>query len=128
MAVQDQSLKGLVRELIDEIARLIRGELRLMQAEGQEKVAQIQTGVISIISGLLVAFCALLILLQAAVIALAERMEPWMASVIVGVAVAIVGWILISRGQRNLKAQNLVPERTLKSMRDTRDMVEEKAA
>ena len=123
MATHDQPFKSLVRELIDEVVRLIRGELRLIQAEGHEKIQQVQTGAISIVSGLLMAFAALLVLLQAAVLALAKHMSPTIASIIVGVAVALIGWALIAGGIRKLKAQNLAPERTIKSVRDTREIV-----
>ena len=127
MATQEQSFKSLVRELVDEITRLIRGELRLIQAEGQEKISQLQTGAISVVSGLLVAFAALLILLQAAVIALSKIMSPTLAAIVVGVVVALIGWALIATGIRHLRAQNLMPERTIKSIRDTREIVEERA-
>jgi hypothetical protein len=127
MATYDQSIKSLLKDLIDETTRLLRYEMRLMQAEGQEKLTQVQTGVISIASGLLVSFCALLILLQALVIGLAKIMPAWLAAVAVGGTIALIGWALIAHGQRNLRAQNLKPERTIQSLRETRDMVEEKA-
>lgn len=125
--MHDQTFKSLMRELIDEIARLIRGELRLAQAEGHEKIAQIQSGTLSIVSGMLLAFAALLVLLQATVLALAKVMSPTLAAIVVGVAVALIGWALIGHGVRNLRAQNLIPERTVKSIRDTREIVEERA-
>jgi hypothetical protein len=125
-SIHDQSLKGLFRDLINDVSRLLRNELRLMQAEGHEKATQIRLGAVSIVSGLLVSFCALLILLQAVVIALSKAVQPWLASLIVGIVVAIIGAILVIHGERNLKAQNLVPERTLKSLRDTGETVGEK--
>jgi hypothetical protein len=123
---RDQSLKGLFADLINDVSRLLRSELRLMQAEGHEKAAQIRHGAISIVSGLLASFCALLILLQAIVIALSKVVQPWLASLIVGVVVAIVGAALVAAGERNLRAQSLMPERTLKSLRDTGEAVGEK--
>lgn len=123
---RDHSLTGLLRNLANDVSRLVRSELRLIQAEGQEKASQLRLGAISILSGLLLSFCALLILLQAVVIALSKVMAPWLASLIVGAVIALIGAVLVATGERNLKAQNLVPERTLKSLRDTRDAVEEK--
>ena len=68
MSMNDRSLRSLTGNLIDDITRLIRQELRLAQVEAGEKASQIQTGVISIAAGMLLALAALLILLQALVL------------------------------------------------------------
>jgi hypothetical protein len=123
MTYPDQSFTSLLKELIGELGQLIRQELRLAQAEASEKVSQAQNGVIALIVGLLFAFSALLILLQAVVVALATVMPAWLASVIVGLVVAVIAFILVRQGQSNLNPVNLVPERTLNAMRSDRDMV-----
>jgi uncharacterized membrane protein YgcG len=123
MTYPDQSFTSLLKELINELGQLIRQELRLAQAEASEKVSQAQNGVIALVVGLLFAFSALLILLQAIVVALATVMPAWLASVIVGMVVAVIAFILVRQGQSNLKPVNLVPERTLNAMRSDKDMV-----
>ena len=127
MTTEDRTFRTLLRDLVDEVQRLFRQELQLARAETAEKVNQVQNGAISIIAGLLLAFSALLILLQALVVALAEIMEPWLASVIVGVAVAVLALILVKAGQSTISATNLTPERTLQSVREDKDMLMEKA-
>lgn len=124
MVTQDQTLKSLLNELIEEMTRLVRGEFRLVRAETHEKVVQLQTGVVAILSGLLLAFAALLVLLQAAVIALSNVMPASFSAIVVGGIVALIGWALIARGLHNLRANNLMPERTMQSIRDTRHIVE----
>jgi hypothetical protein len=126
MAYQDQSVTSLVRDLIDEIGRLIRQEFRLAQAETSEKLSQAQAGAVALVVGLLLGFCALLILLQALVVALANTMPAWLASVIVGAVVAVIAFLLVWQGQRNLKPASLVPERTIRSVRADKEMVVEK--
>lgn len=126
MAERDEKVGSLLAELIRSVQTLIRQELRLAQAEGSEKVNQVMAGAIGIVAGMLVAFAALLVLLQALVVALAEHMDPAWASLVVGVAIAIVAFALIKYGQSNLKGANLVPERTMKSMRADADMAMEK--
>lgn len=126
MSTPDQSFKSLLKELVDDIGRLTRQELRLAQAEASEKVTQIQTGVISIVAGLLLALSALLILLQALVIALSNVLAPWLAAIVVAVGVAIVALILVKQGQSNLKATSLAPSRTLNSLQSDKELVREK--
>jgi drug/metabolite transporter (DMT)-like permease len=126
MATPDQSVKSLLADLVNNMTKLIRQELQLVQVETSEKTSQALEGVFVIIGGLLLAFAALLILLQALVVGLSEFMEPWLASLIVGVAVAIIAFVLIKYGQNNLKASNLTPDRTLRVMREQKDMVMER--
>ena len=127
MSMNDRSLRSLTGNLIDDITRLIRKELRLAQVEAGEKASQIQTGVISIAAGMLLALAALLILLQALVLGLAKVMSVLSASIIVGVAVAAVALVLVRVGQAKLKATSLVPERTVSAVRADKDMILERA-
>lgn len=127
MSMNDRSLRSLTGNLIDDITRLIRQELRLAQVEAGEKASQIQTGVISIAAGMLLALAALLILLQALVLGLAKVMSVLSASIIVGVAVAAVALVLVRVGQAKLKATSLVPERTVSAVRADKDMILERA-
>jgi hypothetical protein len=120
------TLKTLLRDLITEVSELIREELRLAQAEAAEKVSRAQYSVIAIAAGLLSAFCALLILLQALVIGLAELMPAWAASLAVGGVMAVAAFLLVRHGQSGLSPANLVPERTLDSVRRDKDLVIEK--
>jgi uncharacterized membrane protein YqjE len=126
MATQDQSVKSLLAELVNNVSRLVRQELQLVQVETSEKTSQALEGVFVIIGGLLLAFAALLILLQAVVVGLANFVEPWLASLIVGVVVAVIAFVLIKYGQNSLKVGSLTPDRTLRVMRDQKDMVMER--
>ena len=126
MSSTDPSLATLLRDLISEVSELIRQELRLAQAEAAQKVSRAQSSIIYVAAGLLSAFCALLILLLALVIGLAEIMPAWAASLCVGAAMAIAAVVLMRLGQSGLSPSNLVPERTLDSVRRDKDLVMEK--
>lgn len=128
MSSADQSFRSLFSELVSEITNLIRQELRLAQAEASEKVTQAQRGAVTLVAGLLIAFVALIILAQALVLGLSNVVEPWLASVIVGVVLAIVGFALVKGGQSSLKPENLTPERTLRTLREDKNMIAEKVS
>ena len=49
----------------------------------------------------------------------------WLAPLLVGLVIVIVGWVLLARGRSNLKARNLAPRRTMESLRRDEKMVEE---
>jgi hypothetical protein len=121
--VHDTSLRFLLRELIHEITALLRQEFRLAQAETGEKIERAQHSIIAVAAGLLLGFCGLLILLQAAVVALAEVMEPALASLVVGVVVIAVAYVLLRQGQKGLSPSHMMPDRTIDSMRQDRELV-----
>src|SRR3546814_15609070 len=100
----------LVRGLVSDIGLLIRQERRLAQAETAEKLEQAQNGIYTVITGLLLAFCGLLILLQALVLGLSNHMPDWVAALLVGGVLAIIAFVLIHQGAKNLKPGNLIPE------------------
>jgi uncharacterized membrane protein YqjE len=124
---EHRSIGALLADLANGLSTLVRQELRLAQAEGSEKVSKATTGLIAIVAGLLVATCALLILLQALVIALADHMPASVASLIVGIVVAVIAFVMIWQGQRSLSAERLATKRTMRSLRQDSRMVMEKA-
>ena len=124
---EDRSIGALLADLGNGLFTLVRQELRLAQAEGSEKVSKATTGLIAIVGGLLVAICALLVLLQALVIALANHMPASVASLIVGIVVAAVAFLMVWQGRRNLSGERLAPKRTMRSLREDSQMVMEKA-
>lgn len=126
MLSTDPPLSALLRDLISEVSELIRQELRLARAETAEKMSRAQSSVIYLAAGLLAAFCALLILLQALIIGLSHVIPAWAASLAVGGALAAAAFVLMRLGQSGLTPANLVPERTLDSVRRDKDLVMEK--
>jgi len=128
MPSADQSVGSLLSQLVRELGDLVRQELRLAQAETGEKIVQAQSGAMSLFAGLLVGFVALIILAQAVVLALSITLAPWLASIIVGVALAIIGFILVKVGQSSLKADALTPDRTIRTLREDKDMLVSKVS
>lgn len=118
MHADDRSLKDLLADLSNSITTLFRREIQLARAETSEKVTQVAVAIGSIAGGAILALAALIVLLQALVLALAAAGVPasW-ASLIVGVVVAIVAYVLIHKGTSDLKAGNLAPNRTVDSLK-----------
>lgn len=120
------SLGTLIRELLDDIAELLRQEVRLARAEAGEALERLQTGAVMLVSGLLLGFCALLLLLQALVVALSNVMQPWLATSLVAVGVAAIALVLIWLAQRRLRLSAVYPRRTVQSVQDDTDMIKRK--
>jgi hypothetical protein len=118
MHTDDRSLKDLLVDLSNSMTTLFRKEIQLARAETSEKVTQVGVALGSIAGGAILALAALIVLLQALVIGIAEAGVPagW-ASLIVGIIVAVIAYILIHKGTSDLKASNLAPSRTVDSLK-----------
>jgi hypothetical protein len=128
MQADDRSLKDLITDLSNSITTLFRQEIQLVRAETSEKVTQVGVALGSIAGGAILAMAALIVLLQALVIGIAAAGVPagW-ASLIVGVIVAAIAYVLIHKGTSDLKASNLAPSRTLDSLKRDAQVAKEQA-
>src|SRR5262249_9134473 len=98
-------------------ARLLRTEGQLARAEISEGITRASVGLGLIVGGAVLLIPALVILLQAAVSALVENgVEQPVAAVIVGGATLVIGLILAFIGSRSLRAEKLVPNKTIQQL------------
>jgi hypothetical protein len=122
---QDRSLIALFSDLWRETQTLVHKEAELAKAEISEKVSQVTTGAGEIAAGGAILFAGFIVLLFAAVGALELMMDTehaiWLAPLIVGVVVMVIGYVALTRGKKHMSAESLAPERTLQSLqRDAR--------
>jgi hypothetical protein len=132
---ENRTLADLVGGIARDLAALFRTELALARTEAQENVGRAVSGIayIAIGGGLLLG--AFIVLLGAAVtglaiIFIAMGMDPQganaVSAVIVGVIVAIIGYVLVMSGMHGLKAQNLWIDRTQHSVARDAEVLKEK--
>ncbi|RXE46723.1 phage holin family protein [Chromohalobacter israelensis] len=120
---EGSSFGTLISKVTHEITALIRDEVELGKAEMREKVAQVTTSITSmaVAGGMLL--CGVLVLLAAAVLGLDTFLQTlWLSALIVGVVVAIIGFIMLQSAKKKLQAANLAPNRTMASLRKDQEM------
>lgn len=126
-AGQGRSFGSLFSSLTHDATALIQQEVRLAKAEGSEKVTQAVAGLAFIAIAAAVCLAGLIILLQAAVyglnIWLPNDLTPWLSALIVGGIVVVIGLIMLLKGRNNLQANNLTPDKTVRSIKRDRDFV-----
>ena len=104
-APDSRSVGELLRDLAGDSASLVRQEFALARTEAQDKLHQTITASTELVVGALVALAALIVLLEAAVYGLTRAgLEHWLAALIVGGVVGIVGFVLVRKGQNELAA------------------------
>src|SRR5215207_930889 len=113
---EPDSTAGLLSRLMGEASTLFRKEIALAKAEVSEAASEAKAGAISLVAG------------GAIVLLLAERMEPWLAALIVGVVVAVIGFVMIQSGKKKLDPLSFKAERTQDALRKDKEMVQRRAS
>jgi uncharacterized membrane protein YqjE len=125
---RDESVSDLVKELSEQTSTLVRQEMRLAQAELQEKGKRAGIGAGMFGASGLVAFFGTATLIAAAVLALATAVDAWLAAVIVGVVLLGVAGIAALLGKKQVEqATPAAPEQTIDSVKRDVQTVKEGA-
>ncbi|HEY2691746.1 MAG TPA: phage holin family protein [Streptosporangiaceae bacterium] len=118
----------LVKDLSEQISRLVRDELRLAQVEMTRKGKQAGLGVGMFAGGGIFAWFGLACLIACAVIAIAGVVAAWLAALIVGVALLLLAAIAALMGKGRLKkARPPVPGETIGSVKADVEELKERA-
>lgn len=114
----------LVRELVDDVATLVRKELALASSEISHSIDAAKAGAGAAVAGGAVLYAGLLFLLLAATFGLAEVVPAWAAALIVGGVVTLVGFILFQSGKSKMQPGSFAPNRTSRSLHKDKEMLE----
>jgi len=111
-----RTVPELISQLTSDLATLVRKESELVRTELSEKMRSAARGVGEIAAGGLLMVAALLVLLQALVLALSKLMDPVWASLLVGVSVALLGFLTVRLGLKMLQPDALKPDRSTRQL------------
>jgi xanthine/uracil permease len=124
----DASVVGLIRQLTREVPALFTKELALAKAELQESLTTLKAGVAGVAGGAIVLLAGFIILLMSAVYGLSMIMAPWLAALIVGVVVMIVGFVMLQSAKKQFEPSNLKPDRTLDALNKDQEALRRKVS
>ena len=131
---REPSFARLLKDLTSDSRTLIQKEIELAKAEMSEKASRIGRNLGYLAVGGLVAFAALLTLLGAASYGLMEALDErmpssvaiWLAPLIVGAIVAIIGGALVASALSTLRHEGLAPRKTLDSLQENKQWIQER--
>jgi len=119
----------LVQELSQQTAALVRQEMRLAQAEMQEKGKRVGIGAGMFGGAGLVALYGVGAVIAAVIVLIGTAIEPWLAALIVGVVLLAVAGVLALLGRKQVDhATPPKPERAMESVQRDVDHVKERAS
>ena len=104
-----KSLGELFGELARETSTLIRQEVQLAQAEMTHKAATF---------GKNLAFVGFQALVAAAILALAQVVDPWLAALIVGGVLAAIAVVLLIKAIGAMKNEGAAPKQTIETIKE----------
>jgi uncharacterized membrane protein YqjE len=126
--LSDRSVGDLVQRLSEQTATLVREEMRLVQVELQEKGKRAGIGAGMFGGAGLVALYGAGALVAAAILLIATAVDPWIAAVIVGLALLAVGGLLALMGKKQVdRATPPKPEQAIESIQKDVEQVKESA-
>jgi xanthine/uracil permease len=86
-------------------------------------ISRLATGATAVATGAAVLYAGVLVLLLAAVFGLAAVLEPWLAALIVGLIVGIIGYVMVHAGLKTLSRTSVKPELTADSLKRDKDIL-----
>lgn len=125
-APQKPTPGGLISDALAHLARIMRGEMALAQAEVTASVRTAAIGV-AMLAGAAILMITALNLLSAALVAVVIHagLAPAWAAVAVGVVFVVLALILARIGLNALKPSGFVPVRTLRGLRRDAETLKE---
>jgi len=116
---------SLLSDAINQLTRLVRGEVALAKAEVAQNIRSAGLGIGLLVGAVVLIFVALNVLVFALVAALGEVIGPGWSALVVGVVILVVAAILAMRGLNALKPENLTPSRTVRNVQADAQTIKE---
>jgi uncharacterized membrane protein YqjE len=111
-----ESAAGLLSRLIGDASALVRNEVALAKTELTHAANNAKRGVAALAIASVIMLAGALSLIAALILALAQVIAPWAAALLVGVAFAIVGFIMFQAARSKLSATAKPLARTQSSL------------
>ena len=121
----EPSLGELFSELSTNMGELVRQEIQLAKVETQETIGNAAKSVIMMVVGGVVAYAGFIVLLFAAAAVLSLVMDLWLAHVIVGALVIIVGVLLLVSARSVLTELSIIPTKTIETVKNDAEWAKE---
>ena len=117
---EERSLGELFGQLSQDLSLLFRQEIQLARAELSEKISGLTANLVSVLAGGFVAYVGALAIVAALILFLYEvvGISPWVSALLVGAVFAFGGYLMLSKGLKELKRVDLAPRRTVENIKE----------
>lgn len=116
-----EGLGTLVAGIVEDLQKIIRGEMDLAKAEIKEDATSLGVAAGTLIAGAMVALVGFIFLMLGVTYLLNKSLEMWLSAGIVGAALTILGLILVMAGRNKLQSTSLTPTETIDSLKEDQE-------
>ena len=120
---EHESTAGLLSRIFGDFGALLRNEVALAKTELAESSTRAKAGMIALIGAVSTLLAGGLALAAAIILALAKVVEPWLAALIVGLAITLVGALLLIGARKKLLPPHIEIDRTRAAVRNDVDVL-----
>ncbi len=113
---EEPSLGELFADLTRELTTLVRQEIRLAKTEISQNTSEIGKHVAFLALGGAIAYAGLLAVIAAVIMLFAIFIPWWLSALLVGIAIAGIGYFLVQRGIDALKQLDVTPRKTIRTL------------
>ncbi|HLK63126.1 MAG TPA: phage holin family protein [Bryobacteraceae bacterium] len=114
----DRSFAEVLENIVDNIQRIIRSEVRLAKVEIQEEAGKAGRAAAILLAGGIFCLYALGFLLLSGVYGLEKVVEPWLAALMVTVVTGIIAATLVVTGRKRMRSVRPRPERAIQTVKE----------
>jgi hypothetical protein len=115
----NRTLGEMFSELSRETRTLIQQEMELARVEVGQIVSKVSRSAVFIVGGGLLAYGGLLAIIAGVILGLVRMgLAPWAAALAGGVAIALLGYLLIRSGLAAFRQQDLKPTHTIDTLKE----------
>jgi uncharacterized membrane protein YqjE len=115
------SLGDTVTGLIQDLQDIIRGEVQLAKTEIKEDTSKLGKALGMIGASALIGLVGFIFVMLSLTYLLNKSMEMWLAAGIVGLALLVIGAILVILGKNQMQQANLKPAKTIESLKEDKE-------
>ena len=125
--IRDREGWGVMMErLSTDMTNLWDRQSRLISTEINEKFTTIKAASVSLVAGGVILFVAAIVLAIGASDLLDNFMPDWVARMVVGGVLLLIGFVMVKGAQKKLAGRGLVPEQSIDAMKQIKTTFQER--
>ncbi len=116
-----EGLGSLVTGIVEDLQGIVRGEVLLAKTELKEDVSVLGKAAGSLVAGALVALVGFIFLMLGVTYLINKSLELWISAGIVGLALLLIGAILLMSGKKAMSVASLKPTESIDSLKEDQE-------
>ena len=117
-SLENKPLGDLFSDLASDMSNLVRQEVALARVEMTQKAKRVGKNVGYLVIGGAIGYAALLAVIAAVIMLLDRVMPAWGASLLVGILIAGISWLLIGKAMNALQETDITPRETVETLKE----------